>query len=197
MKNKNPKHYLTLLIGLFFCTELMGSDLTLSVGNLCEYMGKIQTDASGGTNTCSFNPYMASSLDYPLTANFFLSPQLGLSLPKSGADKNMKSMHIVALLNTKYRTGYVNLIGGLGLFITRMWGPGGDAELNNGTGTDSFPMPKEAVYARNLILNLGADFDFNQNWSAEIRTYVFNLTTSEDRAFSLGIHGTYHFGDVL
>ena len=28
-------------------------DATLSLGNLCEYVGKIQTDDSGGTNVCT------------------------------------------------------------------------------------------------------------------------------------------------
>lgn len=173
------------------------TDLTLSLGNLCEFVGEIQTDDKGSTNVCSFHPYLASSLDYSISERFFLSPQLGLSFPQSGTDENIKRMTMIALLNTKYKTAYVNLVSGLGLFITRIWGPGGESELNNGTTVDSFPLPDEAVYGRNIILNLGLEKEFTTSWSGELRTYLFNLTESEDRAFSVGIQGTYHFGAVL
>ncbi len=195
MNKKN--YYLSILIGLLLSSNSWASDLTLSLGNLCEYVGQIQTDDSGKTNFCSFNPYLATSLDYQLASKFFLSPQIGLSAPKSGPDENIKRMTFIILMNSKYKTTYINLIGGLGLFLTRISGPGGEAELNNGTSTDSFPLPKEAVYTRNFIVNLGVDVDIANNWSAELRTYVFNLTASEDRAYSLGVHATYHFGAVL
>lgn len=173
------------------------NDLTFSLGNLCEYIGQIQTDENGSTNKCSFNPYLASSLDFPISTSFVLSPRIALTLPKSGRDENVKRMSIHLLANTKYKTTYLDFIGGLGLFITRIWGPGGEAVLNNGNGSDSFPLPSEAVYARNIILNLGASYNFDQEWSAELHSYIFNALTSEERAFSIGINGTYHFGEVL
>ncbi len=195
MNKKN--YYLSILISFLLSFNICASDLTLSVGNLCEYVGEIQTDDSGETNFCSFNPYLATSLDFEVVPKLFLSPQIGLSAPKSGPDENIKRMNFIALLNAKYKTNYVNMIGGMGFFLTRIAGPGGEAELNNGTSTDSFPLPEEAVYTRNFIVNLGLDVEFAPNWSGEVRTYIFNLTTSEDRAFSLGAHVTYHFGAVL
>lgn len=197
----NKKIYLTLFVGLLLWTDLFAqtsaTDLTFSLGNLCEFVGEIQTDENGDTNVCSFHPYLATSLDYAINPKLLLSPQVGFSIPQSGTDENIKRMSMIALLNTKFKTTYLNMIGGLGFFFTRIWGPGGEAQLNNGTGTDSFPLPDEAVYSRNFILNLGLELDFSKEWSGELRSYVFNLTSSEDRAFSVGLQATYHFGGVL
>ncbi len=203
-------HYLIVLLGFLLSPGLFAKGLTLSVGNLCEYVGQIQTDGNGSKNAfsfnpylaiknvCSFNPYLATSLDYQLTPQLFLSPQIGFSVPvKSGSDENVIRMNFIVLLNAKYKTNFVNMIGGMGFFLTRISGPGGEAVLNNGTSTDSFPLPEEAIYTRNFIINLGLELQFTQDWSGELRSYIFNLTTSEDRAYSLGVHATYHFGAQL
>lgn len=197
---------LTLLVAFTFSFEAYAakskaqsssSDLYVSLGNLCEYIGTYQTDDEGTKNGCSFLPTLSGSMDYFLTNKLALSPQLGLTMPKSSVDENIKRMTLFALLNTKYKTNYVDLLGGVGLYLTRISGPGGEAELNNGNSTDSFPLPKEAVYTRNFIVNLGLALDFNQEWSGELYTYVFNALESEDRAFSVGATVSYHFGEVL
>lgn len=193
--------YLTLMLfissPLFAASTPSSGDLSLSLGNLCEYVGKIQTDGDGATNTCSFLPSLAGSYDFYLTKEFALSPQVGATLPKSGRDENIKRMTLFFLLNTKYKTSYVNFIGGAGLYLTRIWGPGGEEELGNGNSSDSFPLPSDPVYSRNFIVNLGLGHDFTPNWSAELYTYIFNALESEDRAFSVGASLSYHFGDVL
>lgn len=173
------------------------SDLNISLGNLCEYIGTYQTDAEGTKNGCSFLPTLSGSLDYYLTHKLALSPQFGLTMPKSGVDENIKRMTLFALANLKYKTNYVNLLGGVGFYFTRISGPGGEEVLNNGNSTDSFPLPKEAVYSRNFIVNLGLGLDFTEEWSGELYTYVFNTLSSEDRAYSVGATITYHFGEVL
>jgi len=205
----NKIKYPTLKISIFalhlflvgfsvFAAETNGhSDLNVSVGNLCEYIGKMQTDENGSKNKCSFLPSISTGLDYYLSPTFALSPQLGFTIPKSGRDENISRMTLFALLNVKYHAEYVNFIAGTGVYVTRISGPGGEVMLNNGKGSDSFPLPKEAVYSRNAIINLGMGLDFNQDWSAEIYTYIFNALQSEDRAFSAGANITYHFGEVL
>lgn len=194
---KYLKH-LTLLLGyslLLNASEVKAYDFTVSVGNLCEYVGKIQTDDNGATNLCQFAPYLASSVDLPISADFLFSPEAGLSIPKHGRDENINKMTLFVLANTKYKFSSMHLIGGLGLFFTRISGSGGNEDLNNGSGTSSFPLPDSTVYSRNFILNLGAGYDFTKDWSADVHTYIFNLLKSEDRAFSIAINGTYHFGE--
>jgi len=194
---QNTKYPIVLLALFFFSSSVFGFtyDAALSIGNLCEYVGKIQTDENGGTNSCEFNPYLSASMDVPLTNQFLLSPEAGFSFPKKGRDENISKMSLFLLANTKYKWNFMHLIGGAGLFFTRISASGGTEELNNGNSTSAFPLPEGAVYTRNFILNAGLGFDFTQSLSADLHTYVFNLLKSEDRAFSILINGTYHFGE--
>ena len=173
------------------------SDFYLSLGNLCEFIGTYQTNDEGKKNGCTFLPSLAASVDSYLTNDLIFMPQIGFTIPKSGLDEKVKRMTIFALINMKFKTNYINLIGGAGFYVTRIWGPGGDLELNNGNSTDSFPLPNDAVYSRNLIINLGLGLDFNKQWSGELYTYVFNAFESLERAYSLGLTVSYHFGEVL
>ena len=86
-------------------------------------------------------------------------------------------------------------IAGAGFFISRVSGSGGTQDLNNGSTTVSFPMPESTVYSRNFIINIGIGVEINPTWSADLHTYIFNIVTSEDRAYSVAINGTYHFGE--
>ena len=183
------------LLGLLLFKPASAYDINLSLGNLCEYIGKIQTDDSGSTNLCSFNPYLASSVDFAVTDQFLVSPEAGLSFPQSGRDENIKKMSLFALANAKYKFSEFHFIAGAGLFFTRISSEGGTEELNNGTSTSSFFLPDSTIYGRNFIVNLGLGANFAKEWSVDLHTYIFNLTTSEDRAFSLAINGSYHFGE--
>jgi hypothetical protein len=170
-------------------------DATLSLGNLCEYVGKIQSDDSGATNLCSFNPYLSASIDYPINNQIILSPEMGFSFPKKGRDPNISKNSFFALLNTKYKLSMFEAIGGVGFFFSRISGSGGTQDLNNGSSTVSFPMPESTALSRNFILNIGLGAEISPSWSADLHTYIFNMLTSEDRAFSIAINGTYHFGE--
>lgn len=172
-------------------------DLSLSFGNLCEFIGKIQKDGTGKKNTCDFLPVLALGYNYFLTDNFALAPQFSSTLPKAGRDKNIKRMALIGTLNGKYKTGSVDFIFGAGFFVTRIWGPGGDEILDNGDSSDSFPLPKEAIYSRNFIAHFGIGTHFTNEISSEIYTYIFNSFKKEERSFSLGLNFSYHFGDVL
>jgi len=195
---QNTKYPIVLLILCFFSSMALGYtyDASLSVGNLCEYIGKIQTDENGATNSCEFNPYLSASMEVPLTNQFFVSPEAGFSFPKKGRDENISKMSLFLLANTKYKWNFFYLIGGAGFYFTRISAGGGTEELNNGNSTSAFPLPEGAVYSRNFILNAGLGFDFAKNVSADLHTYIFNLLKSEDRAFSILVNGTYHFGEL-
>lgn len=193
-KLKNP----SILLGTIFALYSLNAfayDFNMSIGNLCEYVGKIQTDDSGSMNVCSFNPYLASAIDYSITPEFVISPEAGFSIPKHGRDENISEMSLFLLANSKYKFSNFHIIGGAGIFMTRTSADGGTEELNNGTSTTSFPLPSSTIYTSNIILNLGVGADFNKNWSATFHTYIFNLLEKEDRAFSIAINGTYHFGE--
>lgn len=185
-----------MLFSCFLFVPMANSyDVTGTFGNLCEYIAQVQTDEKGSSNLCQFTPYLAGSFDYPLSSEWILSPQLGFSIPQSGRDENIKKMNLFLLANTKYQLSSFHFTAGPGLFFTRLSGNGGTEELNNGTGMTSFPLPDRTIFTRNFILNLGMGVDFHRYWSADLQTYIFNLLTSEDRAFSIAVSGTYHFGE--
>ena len=193
------KYYLSILL-IFsighYTSECRANDLNFNISNLCEYVGKFQTNSNGKTNLCSFLPTFASSYEIPMTKEFSLSPQLGFTFPKSGRDENVSRLSIFLLMNSKYKTKYLNFILGTGLFFTRISGPGGDSTLNNGTGSDSFPLPQDPVYSRNIILNVATEIDFNQEWSGMIYSYLFNVLSKDKRAFSLGLGFRYNYGEI-
>lgn len=170
-------------------------DVNLSVGNLCEYVGKIQTDDIGSMNVCTFKPYLATAIDYSVTSDIIVSPEIGFSLPKHGRDENIDEMNLFLLANGKYKFSNFHLIAGVGIFLTRIAGNGGTEELNNGTSTSSFPLPDSTSYSSNTILNFGLGATFYSSWSADLHTYIFNAISKDDRAFSVAINGTYHFGE--
>jgi hypothetical protein len=196
MKNlKYPTIMLFFFYLIAFVPKVHAYDVTLSLGNLCEYVDKIQVDENGGKNFCEFNPYLASSIDFTLGQNVLISPEIGLSFPKKGRDENISKMTFFGLAHAKYKFTYVHLSAGAGLFFTRISANGGEEDLNNGNSSSSFPLPEGAVYSRNFIVNLGMGADFNKDWSADLHTYIFNIIKSEDRALSIAINGTYHFGE--
>ena len=172
-------------------------EIYMSIGNLCEYIKSYQIDENGTKNGCGFLPTLSGSIDYNLLPNFALTPQVGLTMPNAGVDENVNRFTMFILANAKYKINVFNFFAGTGFYITRTSGPGGDLELNNGGGTDSFPLPDEATYARNLIINLGLGINLNKETSAEIYTYVFNAFESIERSYSLGLTISYHFGEVL
>ncbi|MDO9182109.1 MAG: hypothetical protein Q7U04_06860 [Bacteriovorax sp.] len=194
-KNIYPTFLFLLLFFLNSFKQAQAYDLGVSLGNLCEYVGKIQTDDKGSTNLCSFNPYLSTSFDYDVYPQLILSPEIGFSFPKTGRDQKISTMSFIALGNAKYTFSMFHFLAGAGFFINRIAGAGGTQDLNNGTGTVSFPMPESTIYSRNFILNLGLGADFNKDWSADVHTYIFNLLKSEDRAYSVALNGTYHFGE--
>lgn len=174
-------------------------DFALSAGNLCEYIDRYQTNNKGDMNFCSFTPYFTTHYDIPFIENFLISPEVGLTLPKSGPDSDLNYMGLMLLLNAKYSalSNNLQLLLGPGLYFTRIAPKGGTAVLNNGNSTSTFTIPNEVIFTRNFIINLGVDYKFLPQWSVGAHTYIFNLLEKEDRAFSFGINGSYHFGDIL
>lgn len=191
--------YLTIIFSalqVVSVQKLWAYDAAISLGNICEYVGKIQTDDSGSKNICSFKPFVSAELNAEINKYWLISPEAGLSFPQSGRDENIKKMSLFVLMNSLYRFNSFYILGGAGLYLNRISATGGFQELNNGNSSVSFPMPDSTVYTRNFILDLGLGTFFSREISAEIKTYVFNALTSEDRAFSVVFNGTYHFGEL-
>ncbi len=200
----NVKSFLIIpifIVGYFFTSlPLWATESTISIGNLNEYIRKIQTNENGDLNTISFNPY----LDYKLNLSFeeylkntLFNLEFGATLPRSDKDANTSRMKFFSLINFLYRPNshFVGL--GTGLFFTRISGNGGEETLNNGSGTSSFPLPDKTVISRNMIVNFFYGYQFISNFNLELQVLGFNITNKEDRAFSVGTSIAYRLGELF
>jgi hypothetical protein len=191
------KTYPTLLVFLIVMfSNIRAYEYSVGIGNITEHVGKIQTDESGSLNTISFNPLLNASLHYRYDQNLSFSPEIGTTIPKSGTDSNIKHMSFYALFNTRYHYEDFFLSAGPGIYFSRVWGIGGTESLNNGTGTTAFPLPDTSSIARNTIVNLGTGYYLKSNIHAELNTFVFNLLSNDDRAFSWILNLSYYFGEI-
>lgn len=174
------------------------SDFTVGVGNITQFVGKVQTDTAGGTNGFEFSPYLNFGLELPLP--FFklsILPQLGLLIPKDGRDKRINKFEyfIIGDIGRHFSDFLIRL--GAGLFMTNINSDGGTQELQNGNTTTAFYMPSRSYTARNLILDLGVEYMPHKKWSVRTEALVFNAEDSLDRAFSYTISFHYHFSDIF
>lgn len=195
------KTYLTILLCLFCVHRAYAYDFIFGLGNLSEHLSVLQ-DENGVKSPLYFNPYFDAKIDYDISEVFsknikgvYLSPELGFTLPKSDPDPNTHNMKIFGLINFKYKFEHAYLLIGGGLFITRVWGDLGEEELNNGTSTTAFPLPDRTTYSRNAIINYGIGYHFDNHLNLELHSFIFNVESSEDRSFSVGLNASYHFGE--
>jgi hypothetical protein len=188
---------LIILVAYFYLPNAQAVDLYAGIGNLSEYIGKVQTDDVGTLSGLTFNPYFKTSIDAKLNQNYFVESEIGLTLPKTNGDAYTHHWSFLLLLNGKYKIDKFSLTLGSGLFFTRISGNGGEETLNNGNGTTSFPLPEKSVLAKNMIVNLSGKYDFYEQFQFELQTFIFNLTNSKSRAFSLATNITYQFGEIF
>lgn len=188
-----------LLAGLFLlAAELHAlsfkprySELGFGLNN--SYLKKIQVDEAGTKNTLKLRPYFSGALRWQLPQQFLFAPELRIGLPYKGRDEQLKKLEWTLQLPVVYLIRDYELRFGPGLYWTRLWGPGGVQELDNGLGVDSFFMPSEAQTALNLTWMLGVDYTFLPAWSVRFDLQAFNLVESERRAFSQTLSLHYHF----
>lgn len=168
---------------------------------LALHMDQIQVDDQGEQNT--FNPDLFFSLEGSwqldlVHENLSWVPQLGLGLPSSGRDENINKWQY--FLNSPFRYSWTQNLHshfGPGLFMTRLSSDGGTAELDNGTGTDSFFLPEESSTSMNVIWSVGGRWNFRPQFSLGTDLIVFNLTESISRTFSGSLSLHYSFGEVM
>ena len=172
------------------------NDLYLGAGSLTQFVKKVQVDESGTQNEFQFNPMIQGGANITLRGRMSLLPEFSFTLPKSGRDKNIKrfTYHMLAPLGLPYKSFLFR--AGLGLSLTRISGPGGEETLGNGTSSTSFPLPTEASTSQNIIVLVGAEYEFLKSWSGRVETFCFNPFDNLNRAFSYTLSIQYHFGAI-
>ncbi len=172
------------------------NDVFIGGGSLTQFVGKIQTDESGSTNSFDFLPFIAGGAEFQLYDAFSFLPQLAVSFPKSGRDENINKLTYWLQFPVAYRYETFQLSMGPGILYNRISASGGTESLSNGVGTTDFPLPNGSSISSNLTLNLALGWNFYQDISAKVESWVINLTDSESRSFNYAISGYYHFGEI-
>ncbi len=169
----------------------------ISLGNFCEEIKKYAVDEFDQKKTCQFLPIFGG--EYFFATNIFQNTpfhggvKFHSTIPKSQRDQNIKKMvmHLLPSIRTFYESWNFDL--SLGWQLTRIWGPGGEAVLNNGTSTQSYYLPEKSSYAYNFILDIGTQYQWTNVLSTGLNVQSLNLLKSDKRSFSLLILGKYYF----
>jgi opacity protein-like surface antigen len=172
-------------------------DISLGIGNLTQFVNKLQTNESGSKNIITFLPYIQLSGKIPFTERFSFIPEFTLTIPKKSNDDLITRLTYIVIGNVAYDWRRFTFLAGMGLSFTRLTADGGYKELNNGNGYDYFPVPKGTRTSSNIIFHLGTSYEFRKNMSAKVGLHFYNLEDSDERAVSYTIGLTYHFGDMI
>lgn len=182
-------------------TEILGTDsfsrrfknLGFSAGTLTEFVGFTQINDKGDRGKFAWNPYLGFSADIEINPTWTMIPEINWVLPReagnSGISKNlfmfrMDAAHsIFDQLRLRYGTSFM---------VLNTRGPGGTAEINNGTGTSSFYVPKESQTAINQTLDVGMDLIY-ESISIRFQTFIYSPFNNLKRQWSYAIGVTYFY----
>jgi len=170
------------------------TDIFAGAGNLTQFVGRVQTDESGSTNSFEFNPYITGGASFHLFESFTFDPELSFDFPDSGDDKYITTWTYWIQMPVAYRYRDLKFKLGPGFLFNRISAEGGTVTLNNGTGSSDFPIPNGSSTSRNLTLNLAVEWNFVKDVSGKVEGWAINLTDSESRSFNYAFSFYYHFG---
>ena len=177
------KKIITLLIFIYInnCNAHFG------IGGMVTHAGKVQTSLEGKRNTTDFTPYFHVSYPLPVLSNIYFIPEIGYLAPKKGQNDYKKYQYYI-LGNFGYTLGDKQVLkGGVGVFYTELKGEGGEVVLNNGSSTQTFYKPHGSSKSKNLSLNLGYEFFFQENTSLRADTFILGFASSKKRSFNYAL----------
>ncbi len=189
---------------LFFGLSLANTfakfyDLNLGMGLTNESPGRYQTDKDGDKSLFNNRFTLEAEGSYRLgdSETWNLHGTGGLLWP--GGEVDYISRQVYYLNST---VGYMmnphwELRLGGGFYLTRISGDGGTTRIRNGAGFTNFPIPEEASISRNVTLNAASNFEFIDDVSFRVETFIFNPVNSRNRTFNIAFTLRYHFGDSL
>lgn len=183
---------------IFFSTKTLAEleDIAFGLGNLTQFVKKVQVDETGSTNSLDFNPYLTANLKIRLYADFSFLPETILVRPTAGTDENITRFTFFVTLPFGYTFSNWVFRLGPGFSMTRISSEGGEQVLDNGLEMTSFPLPQESALSRNLTLHAGIEYLFVKRVSVRTELITYNLTQSISRAFSYTISVHYHTGKI-
>jgi len=193
---------LTLVFALWLKSS-SAYNIQLSIGNLTEHFLKYQTDDRGTKNIFTFLPYGQLSIEYPFLKQHPILISAGSALPSKGRDSNITRWPYFFNISYKFVIAHEDtnsawsFLAGSGIFVTKIWGPGGQANLNNGLSQSNYNLPSDPTYSRNMTLHFALQKMIHENIHLEGQIFVFNPIDHLNRSFTYGLNMTYHFGALF
>lgn len=178
---------------LFFALTLPAYGQSLNFGTHIPYAFKAQNDMSGSSQKFDINPFVSVAGTYRLARSHFFLPELGYIHHTDRADNTSVST-LFLLYNFGFHfAGPVMVRYGLGTFITRISGDGGEVRLGDGEGTSTFYTPDESVRTYYSTANLGLEYRFSSDWAGRFEGHVMGPMSSEKRKFSYTLSASYYW----
>ncbi|MCO4794078.1 MAG: hypothetical protein KC493_10215 [Bacteriovoracaceae bacterium] len=195
------KKTLVLLCLLLFSTT---SNALVGFGHMTKYVGS-WTDDQEGEKESYFNPWPYLSIHefLPLTGNFYMTPELGMTFKKSSySDKNIvngnkdeasqRQMMFLLMDFTWKMTGSTHLKFGGGIFQTKISGKGGAVTRNDGSGTVTAYLPSESVKSYNTTFDLGIETFIIPRVALKLESFTWDILSSTSRRFSFALGLNYY-----
>ena len=160
----------------------------IGVENNFRHIGKIQTDADGGTNFLEFSPgvFIATSTPAPLLTNTWMYPGAAIFFPeRSGDDLYTKwyaelNFHLLTPLTASF-----DFIYGATYLMNLIVGAGGTSVQNNGNSSSTYYVPSESRFTGGFVPEIGMRYEF---WRAKYFYFGIlghQLLDEDARSFTL------------
>jgi len=187
-----------LLTAFNWTAQANFSDLHFGAGLMNQYIGKFQKEANGDTSSFNHRLTLEAGTEYKLNETWSLLGYFGFLWPGGSEDEQISKQTYYLFGEVGHWLSEQLLIkSGTGFYITSISGEGGTKALRNGTGTTNFFVPDQSSSARNVTLNLGAEYFYWDNYSTQFKILAFNPLNSRNRTFNYALTFHYHFGDSL
>lgn len=162
-------------------------------GNWTQFHNYFQTDIEGNTETFDFNPYLGFGLEFTLPAPWYLSTEIGGTLPKTMADGAGTFNIFYLRADAIYRANRWKFLIGSSIVMSVFKGTGGTTTLSNGGTPTTFYRPELTQTALNNTFDLGIEYHFSKKWSARFQTLTYSLFDEDQRQISYTLSANIYF----
>lgn len=168
-------------------------NVTMTMGNWFENFKEVQTDAKGNKDNFDVAPYFSLAVDYKYNTDFTIIPEIGWVVSREAGDSRIKKNLFFTRIDLAY---YVKenfrLRAGTSLMILNISGEGGEKNLPNGDGEDTYYIPSERRTALNQTLDLGLEFIIDRI-SIRGGAYIYAFIDSNERMITYSTSLSYLF----
>lgn len=181
---------------LLFSTAAMAQDsyfsfervksLSINGGNWMEYYKQTQATESGELNGMGFKPFLSIIADYSINDQYYLHPEIGYVIRQRINDQTNKD-HFFFRSDLSYKfKPYLSFLIGSSLMIKSYSGTGGEKELDNGSGTETFFAPSERKSTYNQTLDFGLAVH-HEKFTFKFYNYIYSFNNEDEKLNSFSI----------